>query len=82
VGTFKFQIITDLSVSVESYSRIRSVYAKLNNMFFKYEDEVVGTLMATLSRENYLLIGPPRTAKTTLVYALSKLLNARWFYRH
>jgi len=41
VGTFKFQIITDLSVSVESYSRIRSVYAKLNNMFFKYEDEVV-----------------------------------------
>ncbi len=81
MGTFKFQIITDLSVSLESYSRIRSVYAKLNNMFFKYEDEVVGTLMATLSRENYLLIGPPGTAKTTLVYALSKLLNARWFYR-
>ncbi|MCG2895325.1 MAG: MoxR family ATPase [Vulcanisaeta sp.] len=50
-------------------------------MFFKYEDEVLGALMATLSRENYLLIGPPGTAKTTLIYALSKLLNAKWFYR-
>ncbi|MFP3484765.1 MAG: AAA family ATPase [Vulcanisaeta sp.] len=65
----------------ESYSRIRSVYSKLSSMFFKYEDEVLGALMATLSRENYLLIGPPGTAKTTLVYALSKLLNAKWFYR-
>ncbi|MFP3216541.1 MAG: AAA family ATPase [Vulcanisaeta sp.] len=65
----------------ESYGRIRSVYSKLSGMFFKYEDEVLGALMATLSRENYLLIGPPGTAKTTLVYALSKLLNAKWFYR-
>ncbi len=65
----------------ESYSRIRSVYSKLSSMFFKYEDEVLGALMATLSRENYLLIGPPGTAKTTLIYALSKLLNAKWFYR-
>ncbi len=63
------------------FGRIRDVYAKLNNLFFKYEDEVLGALMATLSRENYLLVGPPGTAKTTLVYALSKLLNARWFYR-
>lgn len=66
----------------ESYfDRIRNVYVKLNNMFFKYENEVLGALMATLSRENYLLVGPPGTAKTTLVYALSKLLNAKWFYR-
>ncbi|WP_243666742.1 AAA family ATPase [Vulcanisaeta sp. JCM 16159] len=66
----------------ESYfDRIRSVYTRLNNIFFKYENEVLGALMATLSRENYLLVGPPGTAKTTLVYAISKLLNARWFYR-
>ena len=66
----------------ESYfERIRNVYNKLNSLFFKYENEVLGALMATLSRENYLLVGPPGTAKTTLVYALSKLLNAKWFYR-
>lgn len=65
----------------EAYGRIRNVYYKLNSMFFKYEDEVLGTLVATLSRENYLLVGPPGTAKTTLIYALSRLLNARWFYR-
>ncbi|BDR92797.1 AAA family ATPase [Vulcanisaeta souniana] len=63
------------------FGRIRSVYTRLNSLFFKYENEVLGALMATLSRENYLLVGPPGTAKTTLVYALSKLLNAKWFYR-
>lgn len=68
-------------MSENYFDRIRSVYIKLNNMFFKYENEVLGALMATLSRENYLLVGPPGTAKTTLVYALSKLLNAKWFYR-
>ncbi|WP_243678127.1 hypothetical protein [Vulcanisaeta distributa] len=32
----------------ESYfDRIRNVYVKLNNMFFKYENEVLGALMAT-----------------------------------
>jgi len=60
---------------------IRSLYLKLNSMFYKYSNEVTGILMSTLARENYLLIGPPGTAKTTLVYVLSKLLNAKWFYR-
>lgn len=63
------------------FERVRNVYNKLNSLFFKYENEVLGALMATISRENYLLVGPPGTAKTTLVYALSRLLNAKWFYR-
>ncbi|ADY01158.1 ATPase associated with various cellular activities AAA_5 [Vulcanisaeta moutnovskia 768-28] len=81
MATFKFWYLVLYAVSENYFDRIRSVYMKLNNMFFKYENEVLGALMATLSRENYLLVGPPGTAKTTLVYALSKLLNAKWFYR-
>lgn len=65
----------------EATRSVRSLYMKLNSMFFKYTSEVTGILISTLSRENYLLIGPPGTAKTTLVYVLSKLLNAKWFYR-
>lgn len=65
----------------EAVSRIRDVYCKLNEIFFKFNNEITGILISTLSRENYLLIGPPGTAKTTLVYALSRLLNAKWFYR-
>ena len=65
----------------EDLENLRSLYVKLDEMFYKYTDEVTGILIATLARENYLLIGPPGTAKTTLVYVLSKLLNAKWFYR-
>ncbi|MGC9136119.1 AAA family ATPase [Caldivirga sp.] len=69
------------SAGSKGIENIRSLYLKLNSMFYKYSNEVTGILMSTLARENYLLIGPPGTAKTTLVYVLSKLLNARWFYR-
>jgi MoxR-like ATPase len=65
----------------ESIIRIKNINEKLNDMFYKYSDEISGILISVLSRENFLLVGPPGTAKTTLVYTLSKLTNIKWFYR-
>gem|GEM_PF-324260 len=65
----------------ENIEKIRNAYLKMLTLFYKLEDEVTGVFIALLSRENYVLIGPPGTGKTTLIYTLSKLLNAKWFYR-
>ncbi len=62
-------------------SRVSEVRKSLSTNFYKFNDEVNGALIAVLSKENYILIGPPGTAKTMLVAMMSRLLQAKWFYR-
>ncbi|MEZ0319136.1 MAG: AAA family ATPase [Pyrobaculum sp.] len=65
----------------EVISKVAEVRKTLDSLFFKFSDEVNASLTAVLTRENFILIGPPGTAKTMLVATISKLLKARWFYR-
>jgi MoxR-like ATPases len=65
----------------EFITKIAQVRKTLDSLFFKFSDEVTAGLTAVLVRENFILIGPPGTAKTMLVATISKLLKARWFYR-
>jgi len=68
----------EVDVLIQDVAKVRQY---LDRYFFKFSDEITGALIAILSRENYIMIGPPGTAKTMLVASLSKLLKARWFYR-
>lgn len=65
----------------ELAAKVANVRKILNSLFYKFSDEVNGSLTAVLVRENFILVGPPGTAKTMLVASISKLLKAKWFYR-
>jgi MoxR-like ATPase len=65
----------------EVINKVAQVRGTLDSLFYKFTDEVTAALTAVLVRENFILIGPPGTAKTMLVASISKLLKAKWFYR-
>jgi MoxR-like ATPase len=53
---------------------------QLNNLFTGRENEIVAVLAGLISGEPTILVGEPGTAKTALIEALSKLVNAKYFY--
>jgi MoxR-like ATPase len=53
--------------------------AEVKSRFVGREDAVDIVAMATLCREHVLLIGPPGTAKSSLLDRLRQLLDARYF---
>lgn len=65
----------------ELIAKVVQVRKTLDSLFYKFSDEITASLTAVFVRENFILIGPPGTAKTMLVASISKLLKARWFYR-
>lgn len=66
---------------MEDITKLANVRKTLDFLFYKFSDEIHASLTAVVTRENFILIGPPGTAKTALVASISKLLKARWFYR-
>jgi MoxR-like ATPase len=65
------------SVSLKPVIEIRNT---LNNMFVGREIEITALLAGLASGESTILVGEPGTAKTAMVEALSKLVNAKYFY--
>ena len=64
-------------VRLDSLNELR---AKLADMFVGREFEVDAVIVALISGEPAILVGPPGTAKTALVEALAKLVSAKYFY--
>ncbi len=64
-------------VRLDSLNELR---ARLIDMFVGRESEVDAVIASLISGEPAILVGPPGTAKTAMVEALAKLVNARYFY--
>jgi len=64
-------------VRLDSLNELR---AKLADMFVGREQEIDAVVASLISGEPAILVGPPGTAKTALVEALARLVNARYFY--
>jgi MoxR-like ATPase len=52
----------------------------LSDLFVGRDFEIDAVIVSLISGEPSILVGPPGTAKTAMVEALAKLVNARYFY--
>ena len=64
-------------ISLKPLLQVRDI---LVEMFVNRESEILAVLTALISGEPAILIGPPGTAKTSLIETLAKLVNAKYFY--
>ena len=71
----------DLATLSTAASNLRAFRDDLRSAFYERDEEIRALLLALLSREHLLLLGPPGTAKSALANALSGALNARYCSR-
>ena len=61
----------------ERISLARSI---LNSHFVSREFEIDTALVALISKQTMIMIGPPGTAKTALIESVARLIGGRYFY--
>jgi len=65
----------------EARKNLLAVEKKLNELVIGHEDFVKALMLSVVSGEHVVVIGPPGTAKSYAIHALSTLLNAK-FYKY
>ena len=61
--------------------KLEEIRQSLNLKFFERENEVEGILIALLSRQHMLMIGPAGTAKSALAIELSKIVQGTEYFQ-
>lgn len=61
--------------------QLLDIETELNTQFIDRNEEIRGMLLALLSKQHILLLGPPGTAKSALCTAWSKAVEGRFFRR-
>ena len=67
-----------MSDNMEKLKRIKDA---LNNKYLERESQIEGILVALLSRQHLLLIGPPGTAKSALSMELSHMIDESKYFQ-
>ncbi len=63
----------------EAREKLQALEQRLNSLVVGREDVVRALMLALVSRQHIVMLGPPGTAKSYLALALSRLLNARFY---
>lgn len=72
-----FPAQTQITINLKPLRQVRET---LEQIYVGRQNEVVAVLAGLLSGEPVILVGPPGTAKTAIIEALSRLIDARYFY--
>lgn len=64
-----------------NFTKLEEIKNALNAKFFEREEEVEGILVALLSRQHMLMIGPAGTAKSALSVELAKIVQGTEYFQ-
>ena len=64
-----------------NFNKLEEIKKALNAKFFEREEEVEGILVALLSRQHMLMIGPAGTAKSALSVELAKIVQGTNYFQ-
>ncbi len=64
-----------------NFTKLEEIKKALNAKFFEREEEVEGILVALLSRQHMLMIGPAGTAKSALSVELAKIVQGTDYFQ-
>ncbi len=64
-----------------NFTKLEEIKKALNAKFFERKDEVEGILVALLSRQHMLMIGPAGTAKSALSVELAKIVQGTNYFQ-
>ena len=64
-----------------NFTKLEEIKNALNAKFFEREKEVEGILVALLSRQHMLMIGPAGTAKSALSVELAKIVQGTEYFQ-
>jgi len=64
-----------------NFAKLKEIKNALNAKFFEREKEVEGILVALLSRQHMLMIGPAGTAKSALSVELAKIVQGTAYFQ-
>lgn len=65
-----------------SFNRLQQIQQSLNNKFYDREEEIEALMMALLSRQHILFIGPAGTGKSALSSMLGEIVEGSQYFQH
>ncbi|MEK4402842.1 AAA family ATPase [Sporosarcina sp. FSL K6-6792] len=68
-------------MTITNLKKLEEIRQALNSRFFERENEVEGILVALLSRQHMLMIGPAGTAKSALAFELAKIVQGTEYFQ-
>ena len=68
-------------MTTNNFSKLEEIKNALNAKFFERENEVEAILIALLSRQHMLMIGPAGTAKSALSVELAKIVQGTEYFQ-